>query len=51
MTNMETITNEQKLDAEFLAKELAALAPEQRQLIGGLIIGVQLADQMQRKEA
>jgi len=38
-----TYTVEQKLDTETITKE-------QKQLIGGLIIGVQLAGQMNRKE-
>lgn len=42
---------EQKLDTETITKALAAMTPEQKQLIGGLIIGVQLAGQMNRKEA
>ena len=41
---------EQKLDTETITKALAAMTPEQKQLIGGLIIGVQLAGQMNRKE-
>lgn len=45
-----TYTVEQKLDTETITKALAAMTPEQKQLIGGLIIGVQLAGQMNRKE-
>ena len=45
-----TYTVEQKLDTETITKALAAMTPEQKQLNGGLIIGVQLAGQMNRKE-
>ena len=45
-----TYTVEQKLDTETITKALAAMTPEQKQLIGCLIIGVQLAGQMNRKE-
>ena len=40
-----TYTVEQKLDTETITKALAAMTPEQKQLIG-----VQLAGQMNRKE-
>ena len=46
-----TYSVEQKLDTETITKALAAMTPEQKQLIGGLIIGMQLAGQMNRKEA
>ena len=51
MAKTDTYSVEQKLDNEVIAKALAAMTPEQKQLIGGLIIGVQLAGQMNRKEA
>lgn len=46
-----TYTVEQKLDTETITKALAAMTLEKKRLIGGLIIGVQLAGQMNRKRA
>lgn len=50
MTKTDTYTLDQKLDIETIAKLVAGMSPEQRQLIGGLVIGVQLAGQMNNKE-
>lgn len=50
MTKTEIYTAEQKLDTEALAKIIAEMTPEQKQIVGGLILGVQLAGQMNSKE-
>lgn len=50
MTKTETYTAEQKLDTEALAKIISEMTPEQKQIVGGLILGVQLAGQMNSKE-
>lgn len=50
MTKTETYTNEQKFDTEALAKIIAEMPAEQKQIIGGIILGVQLAGQMNNKE-
>ena len=50
MTKTETYTKEQTLDTEAIAKLISEMTTEQKQIIGGLIIGVQLAGQMNNKE-
>lgn len=51
MTKTDTYTTAQNLDNEKIAAIIAGMTPEQRQLIGGLVIGVQLAGQIWREEA
>lgn len=46
MTKADTYTAAQNLDNE----KIAAMTPEQRQLIGGLVIGVQIAGQIGEKK-
>lgn len=46
-----SITDEQKLEASTIAAIFAGMSPEQRQLISGLILGVKLAGEVERKEA
>ena len=50
MTKTETYTNEQTLDTEAITKLISEMTTAQKQIIGGLIIGVQLAGQMNNKE-
>ena len=50
MTKTETYTKEQTLDTEAITKLISEMTTEQKQIIGGLIIGVQLAGQMNNKE-
>ncbi len=50
MTKTDTYTTAQNLDNEKIAAIIAGMTPEQRQLIGGLVIGVQLAGQIGEKK-
>ena len=45
-----TYTAAQNLDNEKIAAIIAGMTPEQRQLIGGLVIGVQIAGQIGEKK-
>lgn len=50
MTKANTYTAAQNLDNEKIAAIIAGMTPEQRQLIGGLVIGVQIAGQIGEKK-
>ena len=50
MTKADTYPAAQNLDNEKIAAIIAGMTPEQRQLIGGLVIGVQIAGQIGEKK-